>query len=139
MLHPDDLELIHEARDSKKWIQELKFSLDGNTLAVGSRDNKIYLYDVGNGFTTLLPTIAFSQESGDWVTRLHSGPSIGFSVALYGKDGAKQKAIERARLDHLQAQGFVGDGRKAIEAMLDPAVHVGSEYDSHVVPPSVLT
>ena len=51
ILHPDDLELIHEARDSKKWIQELKFSLDGNTLAVGSRDNKIYLYDVGNGFT----------------------------------------------------------------------------------------
>jgi WD40 repeat protein/Ca2+-binding EF-hand superfamily protein len=50
ILHPDDLELIHEARDSKKWIQELKFSSDGNTLAVGSRDNKIYLYDVGNGF-----------------------------------------------------------------------------------------
>jgi microtubule-associated protein-like 6 len=50
VLHPDDLELIHEARDSKKWIQEIKFSPDGNTLAVGSHDNKIYLYDVGNGF-----------------------------------------------------------------------------------------
>jgi microtubule-associated protein-like 6 len=50
VLHPDDLELIHEARDSKKWIQEMKFSPDGNTLAVGSHDDKIYLYDVGNGF-----------------------------------------------------------------------------------------
>jgi microtubule-associated protein-like 6 len=50
VLHPDDLELLHEARDSKKWIQDIKFSPDGNTLAVGSRDNKIYLYDVGNGF-----------------------------------------------------------------------------------------
>ena len=31
---------------SKEWIEDLKFSPDGQYLAVGSHDNKIYLYAV---------------------------------------------------------------------------------------------
>jgi len=31
-------------KDAKEWIQEVKFSPDGNMLAVGSHDNAIYLY-----------------------------------------------------------------------------------------------
>jgi len=44
------LPVIHEARDSKQWISDVKFSPDKSTFAVGSHDNKIYLYDVANSF-----------------------------------------------------------------------------------------
>jgi WD40 repeat protein len=33
-----------------QWISDVKFSPDGATLAVGSHDNMIYLYDVQKGF-----------------------------------------------------------------------------------------
>jgi WD40 repeat protein len=35
-----------EMRDSKQWISDIKFSPDGNSLAVGSHDNVIYIYSV---------------------------------------------------------------------------------------------
>eukprot|EP00948_MAST-09A_sp_MAST-9A-sp1_P002160 g2160.t1 len=50
ILNENDLTVGHEARDSKMWISDIKFSPDGNSLAVASQDNKIYLYDVSNGF-----------------------------------------------------------------------------------------
>lgn len=34
---------------SKEWIEDMKFSPDGKWLAVGSHDNKIYLYDCAKG------------------------------------------------------------------------------------------
>jgi WD40 repeat protein len=34
---------------AKEWIQEVKFNADGSTFAVGSHDNKVYLYDVRGG------------------------------------------------------------------------------------------
>lgn len=36
-------------RDSKQWIQDVKFNATGNTFAVGSHDNVIYLYDARGG------------------------------------------------------------------------------------------
>ena len=51
------------------------------------------------------------QPSGDWTVSLASGHTIAFPIALYGFEGAKQRASERARLDFLQAQGYVGDGQ----------------------------
>ena len=40
---------VVQGRDSKQWIQEVKFSADGATFAVGSHDNIIYLYDARGG------------------------------------------------------------------------------------------
>jgi len=42
---------VHKGHDAKEWIQDVKFSPDGATLAVGSHDNKVYLYDVAGGFS----------------------------------------------------------------------------------------
>lgn len=35
-----------EIKEAKQWVSVLRFSPDGMTLAVGSRDNSIYLYSV---------------------------------------------------------------------------------------------
>merc|ERR1712159_58895 len=49
-LHAHDLSIFHEARDSREWISDAKFSPDGKTFAIGSHDNKIYLYDAEREF-----------------------------------------------------------------------------------------
>lgn len=41
---------VAEIREAKQWISVVKFSPDGTTLAVGARDNSIYLYSVPNQF-----------------------------------------------------------------------------------------
>jgi microtubule-associated protein-like 6 len=51
VLRASDLEIEHEARDSKMWISDIKYTPDGATLGVASRDNQIYLYDVHNDYT----------------------------------------------------------------------------------------
>jgi WD40 repeat protein len=40
------IEIVNEIKEAKQWISVVKFSPDGLTLAVGSRDNSIYLYSV---------------------------------------------------------------------------------------------
>ena len=40
-----DLVASHQARDARAWISDVKFSPDGQTLAVGSHDKKVYLYN----------------------------------------------------------------------------------------------
>jgi WD40 repeat protein len=42
----DSVDLVTEIKEAKQWISVVKFSPDGLTLAVGSRDNSIYLYSV---------------------------------------------------------------------------------------------
>ena len=39
-----------EIKEAKQWISCIKFSPDGTTLAVGARDNSIYLYSVPQQF-----------------------------------------------------------------------------------------
>jgi microtubule-associated protein-like 6 len=46
----DSLEILFEARESKKWISEVRFSQDGRFLAVGAHDNCIYMYSVPQQF-----------------------------------------------------------------------------------------
>ena len=48
ILNEDDLTIVHEARDSKQTLTDVKFSLDGNSLAFGSMDRCIYVYNVGD-------------------------------------------------------------------------------------------
>ena len=50
ILDARDLSVVHEGRDSKEWITDIKYSPDGTTLAAGSHDSKIYLYDVTGAF-----------------------------------------------------------------------------------------
>ena len=50
VLDADTLEVIHQGKDSKHWITDIKYSPDGGTLALASQDDKVYLYDVTNGY-----------------------------------------------------------------------------------------
>lgn len=50
VLNEKDLAMVHEGRNSKQWITDIKFSPDGATLALGSYDNSVYLYDIGGGY-----------------------------------------------------------------------------------------
>ena len=50
VLNSTTLEVMHEGKDSKQWISDIRYTPDGNTLGVASRDNSIYLYDVANGY-----------------------------------------------------------------------------------------
>ena len=45
-----DLSTVHEGRDCKEWVTDIRFTPDGNTMALASADSKIYLYDVGNAY-----------------------------------------------------------------------------------------
>jgi WD40 repeat protein len=45
-----DITQVAEIREAKQWISAIRFSPDGATLAVGSRDNSIYLYSVPNQY-----------------------------------------------------------------------------------------
>jgi WD40 repeat protein len=42
----EELEQAQTMHHAKGWISDVKFSPDGATLAVGSHDNKIYIYDI---------------------------------------------------------------------------------------------
>lgn len=39
---------LYKASDAKEWISQVKFTPDGKTLAAGSHDNNIYLYNVAD-------------------------------------------------------------------------------------------
>lgn len=41
---------VSEIKEAKQWISVLRYSPDGSTLAVGSRDNSVYLYSVANQY-----------------------------------------------------------------------------------------
>ena len=46
----DTLLQVCETKEAKQWISCMKFSPDGHTLAVGARDNSIYVYSVTQQF-----------------------------------------------------------------------------------------
>jgi WD40 repeat protein/Ca2+-binding EF-hand superfamily protein len=67
-----DLKIVHEARDAKQWISDVKFSPDHNSLAIASHDNNLYVYDVPNAFelravmdkhNSFIHSIDFSKDS----------------------------------------------------------------------------
>jgi WD40 repeat protein len=51
VLNSDSLTAVHEGREGKEWIRDVKFSPDGQTLAIGSRDNVIYLHSVQDNYS----------------------------------------------------------------------------------------
>lgn len=47
----DDLDrVIHQNNNAKEWIEVVTYSPDGLMLAVGSHDNKIYVYDASANY-----------------------------------------------------------------------------------------
>jgi WD40 repeat protein len=56
VLDTNDYQIVHEARDSTKWLTDMKFSPSGETLVMGGYDNKIYVYNVLEGYN-LVATI----------------------------------------------------------------------------------
>jgi microtubule-associated protein-like 6 len=59
------LKKVTEKRDAKQWIGDLKFSADGQTLAVGAKDCKVYIYNVvgSDDNTTLKLRKVFTKHS----------------------------------------------------------------------------
>jgi microtubule-associated protein-like 6 len=45
-----DYEICHEARDSSKWLREIKYSPNGKYIGIGGEDNKLYVYNVEEGY-----------------------------------------------------------------------------------------
>jgi echinoderm microtubule-associated protein-like 6 len=60
ILDGNDLKTIHEGRDTREWITDAKYTPDGNTLALASRDNNVYFYDATNGYA---PRAVFGKHS----------------------------------------------------------------------------
>jgi len=51
VISTDSMSIIHQARDSREWISDAKFSPDGKAFGIGSNDNKIYIYDTKRDFS----------------------------------------------------------------------------------------
>jgi microtubule-associated protein-like 6 len=60
VLDSNDLKTIHEGRDTREWITDARYTPDGHTLAMASRDNSVYFYDVTNGYA---PRAVFGKHS----------------------------------------------------------------------------
>lgn len=69
ILETNDYQILHEARDSTKWIIEIKYSPSGNFIAMGCNDNKIYVYNVEQGY-------ALSAVIGN-----HQAPIVSFDFS----------------------------------------------------------
>jgi WD40 repeat protein/Ca2+-binding EF-hand superfamily protein len=71
VMNEADLTIIHETRDSKKWITDVKFSPNGSIIAVASSDHCVYFYDASdysvkgkcNNHSAPVKRIDFSEDS----------------------------------------------------------------------------
>jgi len=72
VLDTTDFQVAHEARDSTKWITDMKYSPNGELLAIGCYDNKIYIYGVNAGYAlnavvgqhqSFITALDFSEDS----------------------------------------------------------------------------
>lgn len=72
MLDTTDFQMTHEARDSTKWLTDMKYSPNGELLAIGGYDHKIYIYSVNSGYAlngvvgqhqSFITALDFSEDS----------------------------------------------------------------------------
>ena len=72
VLDSEDFQVIHEARDSTKWLVEAKFTPSGDLLAFGASDGSIFIYDVKDSYSlsatinqhqAIITAIDFSEDS----------------------------------------------------------------------------
>lgn len=85
-----DYQVAHEARDSTKWLTEVKYSPNGEVIAIGSFDNKIYVYSVADSYAlnavigqhqSFITALDFSEDSS-WL-RSNCG---GFELFFFEAD-----------------------------------------------------
>jgi microtubule-associated protein-like 6 len=50
VMDTDDYQISHEARDSNKWLTDIKYSPNNELIAIGSFDFKIYIYGIKDGY-----------------------------------------------------------------------------------------
>ena len=90
IVESQEFQILHEARDSMKYLTVIKFSPNGELLVVGSSDFKIYLYNVLANYTMLatmsqhrsfITALDFSSDSS-WL-RSNCG---GFELNYYEAD-----------------------------------------------------
>jgi WD40 repeat protein len=90
VLDSDDLQITHEARDSNKWITDMKYSPNGEMLAIGSYDKKLYVYSVTDAYSlscvisqhnSFISHFDFSEDS-TWI-QSNCG---GFELAFFESD-----------------------------------------------------
>mmetsp|Transcript_20183 Transcript_20183/g.18324 ORF Transcript_20183/g.18324 Transcript_20183/m.18324 type:complete len:1166 (+) Transcript_20183:2-3499(+) len=90
VLDTSDNLVTHEARDSTKWITEIKYSPNGEYIAMGSYDNKIYVYNIPSGYAlsavishhhAYITSIDFSEDSG-WI----QSNCAGFELSYFETD-----------------------------------------------------
>ena len=69
--NPLPLTKLTEKADSKKWISDVKFSLDGTILAAGGHQDVVYLYNVrGDGSNVQLTLRAKFSKHNSFITHL---------------------------------------------------------------------
>ena len=92
VLDTNDYQIMHEARDSTKWINDMKFSPSGEILVMGSYDHKIYVYNVLEGYN-LTSTISQHaapvlnvdmSEDNAWIQSNCSGMELAYFEADTG-------------------------------------------------------
>lgn len=90
VLSTDDYQPVHEARDSTKYLTDMKYSPNSQVLAIGSYDNKIYIYDVNTGYAltavvaqhnAYITHLDFSDDSA-WL----QSNCAGFELAFFEAD-----------------------------------------------------
>jgi microtubule-associated protein-like 6 len=107
LLETDDYQLVHEGRDSLKYLTDMKYSPNGEILAIGSSDNRIYLYNMFAN-NTLIATLGqhrsfitaldFSMDSG-WLQSNCGGYDLNFYEAdtgMYIPNATRMRDIQWA-------------------------------------------
>eukprot|EP00814_Leptocylindrus_danicus_P009417 CAMPEP_0116006440 /NCGR_PEP_ID=MMETSP0321-20121206/1730_1 /TAXON_ID=163516 /ORGANISM="Leptocylindrus danicus var. danicus, Strain B650" /LENGTH=2265 /DNA_ID=CAMNT_0003474995 /DNA_START=74 /DNA_END=6868 /DNA_ORIENTATION=- len=107
ILREHDFCIIHEARDSRKALTTCKFSKDSTTLAFGSLDQRIYIYDTKRfslvGRTKhhqgAITSIDFGRaDASDFVTTIRSTSSETDEILFWDLAGTQQSRSSQAEM-----------------------------------------
>ena len=92
VLDTEEYQVVHEAKDSTKWICDMKYSPNNELLAIGSVDFKIYIYNVLTGYglngvitqhNAPIANLDFSEDSA-WLQANCNGMELAYYEADTG-------------------------------------------------------
>eukprot|EP01038_Epipyxis_sp_PR26KG_P009724 gene9724-13087_t len=96
VMNEEDMSVVHEARDSSHAVTLIKFSPEGDTLAIGTNDGSIYLYAVQDDYeligkcvrhTAAVTQLDFSVD-GEWIR----SNSKNFELCFFNADDASYQS-----------------------------------------------